>query len=507
MRATDTGAGTVPARRHGPIGARAPARRRRRGRRRRRRPVRGADGRGRGRASRAREPLAACADRVLLGPGRHRRRAGGRRRAGPPRRRHARGRARRRPRERGAGALRGVARRGCATWSSSACASTPTAAATSPWGSRAATRAGASSTRAAPPRAGGSPASCRRWRRYTSASRCSSRRRRPRYCATEGRCVGLIARRRGGEGAGAARARRDPRHRRHGRAVGAHDQPARRGRRRPVPGRGGRRRAGRPRVHAVPPHRAPARRAARRLPHHRGRARRGRHAAERRGRPLRGRARAARPGGARDPGRAGAQRRARGGPRRARRRSPALPQHRRRARGGGARPGARPAARGARRPLHDGRRGERPRRALVAGGPVRGRRVRPAPASTAPTGSPPIRSPNASCSAGARRSPRRPIRRPRGTRRMPSTWRSDRPRRPLARRFGATRACAATRPGCGSCSPTRTRSPGSIAASCLAREESRGAHQRTDAPATDPALDCMHTLVDAGAEPRFERWT
>jgi L-aspartate oxidase len=45
-----------------------------------------------------------------------------------------------------------------------------------------------------------------------------------------------------------------------------------------------------------------------------------------------------------------------------------------------------------------------------------------------------------------------------------------------------------------------------IAASCLARAESRGAHQRTDAPATDAALDCMHTLVGASAEPRFERW-
>ena len=45
-----------------------------------------------------------------------------------------------------------------------------------------------------------------------------------------------------------------------------------------------------------------------------------------------------------------------------------------------------------------------------------------------------------------------------------------------------------------------------IAASCLARTESRGAHQRIDAPGTDPALDCMHTLVGAGAEPRFERW-
>jgi L-aspartate oxidase len=46
-----------------------------------------------------------------------------------------------------------------------------------------------------------------------------------------------------------------------------------------------------------------------------------------------------------------------------------------------------------------------------------------------------------------------------------------------------------------------------IAASCLAREESRGAHQRTDAPDTDPALDRMHTLVGPGGEPRFEPWT
>ncbi|HEV3376927.1 MAG TPA: FAD-dependent oxidoreductase [Thermoleophilaceae bacterium] len=45
-----------------------------------------------------------------------------------------------------------------------------------------------------------------------------------------------------------------------------------------------------------------------------------------------------------------------------------------------------------------------------------------------------------------------------------------------------------------------------IAASCLARVESRGAHQRIDAPATDPALDHLHTLVRGGAEPRFERW-
>ena len=46
-----------------------------------------------------------------------------------------------------------------------------------------------------------------------------------------------------------------------------------------------------------------------------------------------------------------------------------------------------------------------------------------------------------------------------------------------------------------------------IAASALAREESRGAHQRVDRPETDPALDHMHTLCGSGAEPRFEQWT
>jgi L-aspartate oxidase len=45
-----------------------------------------------------------------------------------------------------------------------------------------------------------------------------------------------------------------------------------------------------------------------------------------------------------------------------------------------------------------------------------------------------------------------------------------------------------------------------IAAACLAREESRGAHQRLDHPETDPALDGMHTLVRTGEEPRFEPW-
>jgi L-aspartate oxidase len=46
-----------------------------------------------------------------------------------------------------------------------------------------------------------------------------------------------------------------------------------------------------------------------------------------------------------------------------------------------------------------------------------------------------------------------------------------------------------------------------IGASCLAREESRGAHQRADHPATDSALDHMHTLVAGAGQPHFERWT
>jgi len=45
-----------------------------------------------------------------------------------------------------------------------------------------------------------------------------------------------------------------------------------------------------------------------------------------------------------------------------------------------------------------------------------------------------------------------------------------------------------------------------IAAACLAREESRGAHQRTDHAEALPALDGMHTVVDADGAARLERW-
>ncbi len=45
-----------------------------------------------------------------------------------------------------------------------------------------------------------------------------------------------------------------------------------------------------------------------------------------------------------------------------------------------------------------------------------------------------------------------------------------------------------------------------IAQSALAREESRGAHQRTDFPAVDPRLDRMHVTVRRGREPPTLRW-
>jgi len=45
-----------------------------------------------------------------------------------------------------------------------------------------------------------------------------------------------------------------------------------------------------------------------------------------------------------------------------------------------------------------------------------------------------------------------------------------------------------------------------IARAALARKESRGAHRRTDHPATDPALDHLHAVADGEAATRLERW-
>ena len=46
-----------------------------------------------------------------------------------------------------------------------------------------------------------------------------------------------------------------------------------------------------------------------------------------------------------------------------------------------------------------------------------------------------------------------------------------------------------------------------IAGCALAREESRGAHQRRDRPELDPALDGMHAVVRGSDPPLFERWS
>jgi L-aspartate oxidase len=45
-----------------------------------------------------------------------------------------------------------------------------------------------------------------------------------------------------------------------------------------------------------------------------------------------------------------------------------------------------------------------------------------------------------------------------------------------------------------------------IAASSLARRESRGAHRRADHPRPDPALDGVHMVVGADGTLRSERW-
>jgi L-aspartate oxidase len=45
-----------------------------------------------------------------------------------------------------------------------------------------------------------------------------------------------------------------------------------------------------------------------------------------------------------------------------------------------------------------------------------------------------------------------------------------------------------------------------VGACALLRTESRGGHQRSDFPETDPALDGHHAVVRAGAQPVFESW-
>jgi L-aspartate oxidase len=46
-----------------------------------------------------------------------------------------------------------------------------------------------------------------------------------------------------------------------------------------------------------------------------------------------------------------------------------------------------------------------------------------------------------------------------------------------------------------------------VAASALAREETRGAHARAEFPEPDPALDARHTVLSADSEtPAFAVW-
>jgi L-aspartate oxidase len=49
--------------------------------------------------------------------------------------------------------------------------------------------------------------------------------------------------------------------------------------------------------------------------------------------------------------------------------------------------------------------------------------------------------------------------------------------------------------------------PRLLADAALLREESRGAHFRSDFPDSDPRLDGVHTVVDAEKGVRLERWS
>ena len=46
-----------------------------------------------------------------------------------------------------------------------------------------------------------------------------------------------------------------------------------------------------------------------------------------------------------------------------------------------------------------------------------------------------------------------------------------------------------------------------VAVGALVRKESRGAHQRTDFPTTDPGLDLCHAVIDGANAVKLERWT
>src|SRR3989337_771578 len=120
----------------------------------------------------------------------------------------------------------------------------------------------------------------------------------------------------------------------------------------------------------------------------------------------------------------------------------------------------------------------------------------PAPACTAPTGWPRTRSPSASSSAAA--PPAAPP--PAPTVAPPPTRET---RKAMWRHAGLERDADGLKPLLDDPHPLARL----VARCALHREETRGAHTRADPPATDPALDHRHTVVDANAdEPRYERW-
>ena len=175
----------------------------------------------------------------------------------------------------------------------------------------------------------------------------------------------------------------------------------------------------------------------------------------------------------------------------------------------GPRPGARADPGLARRPLHDGRHRDRPRR------PLDGRRActrsasAPAPACTAPTGWPRTRSPSASSSATGRRWPRSTSPR---RRRAPSAGRRRGPRAAAARatRAAMWRHAGLERDADGPAPAARRPAPAGAAGRGLgarARGEPRRPRARGP-PRVRPGLDDHHSVVPAGAAtPAPVEWT
>ena len=134
------------------------------------------------------------------------------------------------------------------------------------------------------------------------------------------------------------------------------------------------------------------------------------------------------------------------------------------------------------------------------------RSARPrAPGCTAPTGWPPTRS--SECVVFGERAALAALDEPRaaaGRRRRRSRWRcpSRETREALWRDAGLTRDRAGLERLLDDPHPLAR-----IVARCaLLREETRGAHVRTDFPETDPGLDRMHAVTSDGA-PAFQRWS